>query len=126
MEVTPRSRSISITPDKPRAGELHDLIEDERKRRHTTTAVGDTAEDITIEYLRTEVRKALLPHEIIAKSKPGNHAEENIIEEAIEQNLSIIEIGASRPICLDCEELLKQMGIHTQTGFPGKKSKNRL
>lgn len=114
-----------------RAEELHNLIEDERKRRHTTTAVGNTEGEITIvgtneEYLRTEIRRALLPHEIIAKSKPGNHAEENIIDEAQEKNLSIIEIGASRLICLDCEELLNELGINTQTGFSGRKSKNRI
>lgn len=114
-----------------RAEALHDLIEDERKKRHTTTAVGDTKEEISIvgtneEYLRPEIRRSLLPHEIIAKSKPGNHAEENVIEEAADRNLSIVEIGASRPICLDCEEMLKELGIHTQTGFSGKKSKNRM
>jgi len=31
-----------------RAEELHNLIEDERKRRHTTTAVRDTNSEITI------------------------------------------------------------------------------
>lgn len=114
-----------------RSEELHNLIEDERKRRHTTTAVGDTNSAISIigtneEYLRAEIRRALLPHEIIAKSKPGNHAEENILEEAAEKNLTITEIGASRPICLDCEELLREQGITTQTTFSGKKSKNRI
>jgi hypothetical protein len=48
-----------------RAEELHSLIEDERKRRHTTTAVGDTNSEISIvgtneEYLRAEIRRALL------------------------------------------------------------------
>lgn len=114
-----------------RAEELHELIEDERKKRNTTTAVGDTNSDISIIgtneiYLRAEIRRGLLPHEIIAKSKPGNHAEENILETAAEKDLKIVTIGSSRPICLDCEEKIKDLGIETKTKFSGKKSKNRI
>lgn len=114
-----------------RANELHDLIEDDRKKRHTTTAVGDTDTDISIvgtneACLRTEIKRGLLPHEIIAKSKPGNHAEENILDTAAEKNLKITNIGASRPICLDCEEKIKDLGITTKTEFSGKKSKKRI
>jgi len=116
-------------PDE-RAKELHDLIEDERKKRHTTTAVGNTEEDITIigtneEYLRFEIRKGLHEHEIIAKSRAGNHAEENVVDEAENRNLTLVEIGASRPICLDCEEKIKAKGIDARTEFSGKTSKNR-
>ena len=114
-----------------RAQELHELIEDDRKKRHTTTAVGDTDTDISIVgtneiYLRTEIKRGLLPHEIVAKSKPGNHAEENILDAAAEKNLKIVNIGASRPICLDCEEKISSLGIETETAFSGKKSKNRI
>lgn len=114
-----------------RAQELHELMEDERRRRHTTTAVGDTDTDISIVgtneiYLRTEIKRGLLPHEIVAKSKPGNHAEENILDTAAEKNLKIVNIGASRAICLDCEEKIKALEIETNTEFSGKKSKNRI
>ena len=113
-----------------RAIELHNLIEDDRKRRNTTTAVGNTNSTLTIigtndEYMRLEIKKALLDHEIVAKSTPGKHAEENIIAEATSKDLKILEIGASRPICLDCEELINELGLETTTGFSGKKSKNR-
>ena len=113
-----------------RARELHDLITDERKKRHTTTAVGNTMEDIFIvgtneEYLRLEVRKALFEDEIIARSRAGNHAEENVMDEAEARNLTLSAIGASRPICLDCEEKIKTMGIDTETEFSGKISRNR-
>lgn len=113
-----------------RANELHNLIADERKRRHTTTAVGNTAEEISIvgtneEYMRIEIRKSLFEHEIVAKSRTGNHAEENVMDEAAERNLTLLEIGASRPICLDCEDKIKAFGIETQTEFSGKVSKNR-
>lgn len=114
-----------------RARELHELIEDERRKRHTTTAVGNTETEVSIIgtnelYLRSEIRKGLLGHEIIAKSKPGNHAEENILDTAAEKNLKIVAIGASRPICLDCEEKISALGIKTNTEFSGKKSKNRV
>lgn len=114
-----------------RAQELHELMEDERRKRHTTTAVGDTDTDISIVgtneiYLRTEIKRGLLSHEIVAKSKPGNHAEENILDTAAEKNLKIVNIGASRPICLDCEEKIKALGIETETEFSGKKSKKRI
>jgi hypothetical protein len=67
----------------------------------------------------------LLEHEIIARSRTGNHAEENVMDEATERNLTLVEIGVSRPICLDCEELIKDKGIETKTEFSGKISKNR-
>ncbi len=113
-----------------RAKELHNMISDERKRKHTTTAVGNTTEQISIvgtneEYMRMEIRRALLSHEIIAKSQPGNHAEENVILEAEARDLNLIEIGASRPICLDCENLLLEKNIEAFTDFSGKPSKNR-
>ena len=113
-----------------RAKELHDLISDERKKRHTTTAVGNTIDDITIvgtneEYLRLEIRRALYEHEIIARSRAGNHAEENVMDEAEERNLTLLSIGASRPICLECEEKIKVRGIETDTDFSGKISRNR-
>jgi hypothetical protein len=113
-----------------RANELHELITDARKQRNTTTAVGNTAEEVAIvgtneEYMRLEIRKALFENEILAKSRTGNHAEENVIEEANLRNLTLIEIGASRPICLDCETILNEKEIKTQTAFSGKVSKNR-
>jgi hypothetical protein len=113
-----------------RAKELHDLIEDERKKRHTTTAVGNTTAQISIvgtneAYMRLEIREALFEHEVIARSKIGNHAEENVMDEAAERNLILIEIGASRPICLDCEEKIKTKGIKTRTEYSGKVSQNR-
>jgi len=116
-------------PDK-RAKELHDLITDERKKRHTTTSVGNTSEGRSIvgtseEYLRIEIKKAMQAHEIPAKSRKGNHAEKNVLDEAQQRDLTLVEIGASRPICLDCENLLKDKDIEAKTEFSGKRSKNR-
>lgn len=47
------------------------------------------------------------------------------MDEATERSLTLLEIGASRPICLDCEEMIKAKGIETLTEFSGKVSKNR-
>ena len=116
-------------PDQ-RAKALQGLVTDERKKRHTTTSVGNTSEGTAIvgtseEYLRIEIKKAVLPHEMPARSRSGNHAEENVLDEAQERNLNLVEIGASRPICLDCENRLKAKGIEAKTDFSGKPSKNR-
>lgn len=40
-----------------RANELHNLIADERKRRHTTTAVGNTAEELKNGAYKTTLYK---------------------------------------------------------------------
>lgn len=65
-------------------------------------------------------------NEIVAKPNLDKHAEEDIIEEANKRNLKITEIGSSRPICFDCEALLKKLNISTKTKFSGKKSKKRI
>lgn len=119
---------MPIDTDK-RAKELHSLL-DKRSQNSSTTAVRNTQEQITLvgtsdKYIRKAIFEALQAHETTAESKLGNHAEENIIEMAEKMNLHLIEIGASRPICLDCEELLKEKGIEAKTNFSGKKSKNR-
>jgi hypothetical protein len=113
-----------------RAKELHDLIENERTKRQTTIVVGNTEEVITIigtteEYLRNEIKEALNANEIQAKSTKGNYAEENVMEEADEKNLTITEIDASRPICIDCEIKIRKKNIVAKIEFSGKKSKNR-
>ena len=113
-----------------RANELQNLINSERTKRHTTTAVGNTEQNLVIvgtneEYMRAEIKMALLKHENPAKSRKGNHAEENIIDYADEKKLKISEIGASRPICFDCEIKIKEKGIISKTKFSGKKSRSR-
>ena len=113
-----------------RANQLHDLLPNERTKRHTTTAVGITTENISIigtseNYLRLELKEAFKENEISAKCKQGNHAEKNILEEAEDKQLTITDIGASRPICLDCEIKIKEKGIKSWTIFSGKKSRKR-
>ena len=55
------------------------------------------------------------------------HAEENIID-SYHNTLfgdKVKEIEVSRPICVDCENLIKKYDINTTTPFKGGKSKNR-
>ncbi|TAE04132.1 MAG: hypothetical protein EAZ97_00490 [Bacteroidetes bacterium] len=113
-----------------RAKELHQLIPNIVARNRVTIAVLQTQTEMVIvgtseRELRALQRKALLENEIEAESTDKNHAEENVIAKAKELGLKGLEIGASRPICLDCEDLIKQEGIIPQTELKGKKSKNR-
>ena len=117
-------------PDK-RAKELHNKIKDEFKRRKITIAVGNTNKKLSLvgtseRYLQKDVLNAMNKNEIVAKPNINQHAEEDIIDEANKRNLKITEIGASRPICFDCETLLKKLNIPTKTKFSGKKSKKRI
>lgn len=116
-------------PDE-RASFLHSLIKSSFARNQTTIAVGNTKEKVSIvgtndKSHRKEVKEQLNENEILAKSKSGNHAEENVVAEAEERNLNLTEVGASRPICLDCEELLKSQEITLKTKTSGKKSRKR-
>lgn len=113
-----------------RAKELYNLLPNERTKRHLPTAVGYTIENISIvgtseNYLRPEIKEALNKTGIPANSKQGNHAEENIQEEAGEKQLKVTDIGASRSICLDCEIKIKEKGIKACTIFSDKKSRKR-
>lgn len=113
-----------------RAKELHEEIKDEFKRRKITIAVGNTTENIALvgtseRYMQSDILKALEEHEIVATPQVGKHAEEDILDEAQRRELTIETMGASRPICLDCEQLLVDKQIESKTPFSGKKSRNR-
>ena len=116
-------------PDK-RAKELHNSIQDEFKKRKITIAVGNTESDFSLvgtseKYMQDDVLNAMNDNEIVATPNFDKHAEEDIIEEAQKREVKITEIGACRPICLDCEELLNENNIISRTEFSGKKSKKR-
>ncbi len=112
-----------------RVKELHGKL-GKTTQDKTTTSVGITKEEIGIVgssegRLRKTVKKELYNFEIEAKGKSGKHAEEYVIEKAENENLIITEIAASRPICIDCQEIIENKEIKTQTLFSGKKSKKR-
>ena len=75
--------------------------------------------------LRKTIKKELYKFEIEAKGKPGKHAEEYVIDEAKKQNMKLTKIAVSRPICIDCQEIIEEKKIETKTAFSGKKSKKR-
>lgn len=112
-----------------RAKELQSKIKNKISRNMTTIAVGLTNAETIVGTndvrLNKNVKAELNVNEIIAKSYKNNHAEENVILEADSRNLTINEIGASRNICIDCQELITKRNILTDTPFSGKKSKKR-
>lgn len=76
--------------------------------------------------MREQQRKALEANEIEANNtKLGDYAEEKAIAEAKKLGLKGKKIGASRKICLDCQELIEDEEITAKTEFSHKKSKNR-
>ncbi|PID89699.1 MAG: hypothetical protein CSB01_00635 [Bacteroidia bacterium] len=116
-------------PDK-RAKELINSMDDEFKKRKITIAVGNTKKNISLvgtsdKYMPKDILAAMTENEIVATPNDGKHAEEDIVIEAEKRDLTVTEIGASRPICLDCEKLLKAKNIKAKTEFSGKKSKKR-
>lgn len=119
----------NIDPES-RAKELHSLIKNKVARSFVTIAVLTTETETVIvgtneRKLREEQKDALFSEEIEAETHMGKHAEENVIAFAKKIGLEGKEIGVSRPICLDCENLIKEEGILAKTIFKGKKSKNR-
>lgn len=109
---------------------MHGLIDNPIASDYTTIAVLNTEEGLALVgssalSLDKRVRENLVSTEKEAKGTKGQHAEEKVIQLAKEEKLSPTEIGASRPICLDCEELLEENNILTKTKFSGKKSKKR-
>ena len=116
-------------PDK-RAKDLHNEIKDEFKKRKITIAVGYTDSDFSIvgtseKYMQEDILNAMNENEIVATPNYDKHAEEDIIAEAEKREVNVTDIGASRPICIDCEEIIKNKNITSHTEFSGKKSKKR-
>ena len=112
-----------------RAKELKSKIKNKIASNMTTIAVGLTDKETIIGTndvrLHKDVKEGLYEDEIVAKCQKNNHAEEDVIAEADNRNLTIKEIGASRNICSDCEKLIKERGIPTVTPFSCKKSRKR-
>lgn len=112
-----------------RAKELHSKIKNKIAKNMTTIAVGLTEAETIVGTndvrMNKDVKTALQENEVIAECNKDNHAEEDIIKEADNRNLTVKEIGASRNICSDCENLIKERNILTATPFSGKKSRKR-
>jgi len=122
--------SKKTNPDK-RAKELHNAINNKSSLNYVTIAVLTTETEAVIvgtneTKLRKEQKKALLENEIEAESESSKHAEENAINKAKKLGLKGKEIGASRPICSDCEKTIQEENIIPVTELKGKKSKKRL
>lgn len=60
--------------------------------------------------LRPAQREALLPGEAAIKGVPGTHAEVNVIDAAASRGETVTAIAASRPICTECEQAIRNAG----------------
>ena len=110
-----------------RAKDIHAALPEATQRR-TTTAVGevmnpDGTKVILVgtseQRLRPAQRQVLKPNEIEVKGL--GHAEQTILNYAKEHDQQVITIGASRPICLNCEKAIREAGatpIGTLKGKP--------
>jgi hypothetical protein len=112
-----------------RAKELHSHLGIVTQDK-TTTAVGLTEENIGIVgssegRLRKIIRKLLFPFEVEAEGEAGSHAEQNVINEAKKREMKLTNMGASRDICIECQEMIENANIEASTTFSGKKSKER-
>jgi uncharacterized protein YfeS len=123
------SEDETLDPD-ARAKYLHSLLQNPFTKSRVTIAVLTTNKETVVgtsePQLRNVQKQALNSHEVEAiDDKNDKHAEEKVIAKAKEMGLEAREIGASRPICSDCEALIKQEGIVPKTKLKKKKSKNR-
>lgn len=112
-----------------RAKDLHNKL-GKATQDKTTTAIGLTDDECGIVgssegKLRKSIKKWLFDFEVEAKGKPHRHAEENVMDEAGKREKKLTEIGASRPICKDCQEQIEEQNIQSGSPFSGKKSKKR-
>ena len=105
--------------------EAHSLL-DPIAQKHKTTAVG-LGRDGKMYIASSDEIVPRVQHEW-AKSKGVEpirgigHAEEILMN----ANKGITHIDASRKVCLDCEGMMKQCHVTTDTEKSGKRSKNRL
>ena len=129
-EPVPPERSGPLYDDpsqavKDRVGELKDSIPDNSKGRITMAAAvvedQDGARTMLIStseprgYLRPGVE--LNPDEVLV---PGTgHAEADIVSYANQNGLSIVDIGATRPVCSACADAIAPTGANISTPLKG-------
>ena len=98
---------------KERADELHGML-DPRAQNHRTTAVTETAEGTRVvtssqRRLSPDQRRALGPGEV--EGVGVGHAEVTGVEASQQMGLTPTATAASRPICPDCAEALRQADV---------------
>lgn len=126
VKVPPTPSSPPVDVNK-RAKEIHEALPHETQKR-TTTAVGKTTDGKILvgsseKKLRKPQREALMENEIEVVGE--GHAEETILNHAKEHGMKVEEIGASRPICQDCDDMLKDAGTTSTSPRSGKPSTKR-
>ena len=103
--------------------EAHSLLDPISQNMKTTAIGANTAGDL---FIASSVRAVPTPQQAYAISNNISivngvgHAEATLIN----SGNSIVHVEASRPICLDCENLMNQNGVTTTTPKSGKPSRN--
>ena len=126
------ARNTQIWTDPLGLSALIDLVHeahsqlDETAQRYKTTAIGRDSKGKL--YISSSDNIVPKPQRTWAESKgitvvnmKDTHAEESLIK----ANKGIKDIEASRPVCLDCEDLMKKKKVKTNTPLSGKKSRKR-
>jgi len=102
--------------------ELHGLL-DKTAQEKRTIAVGTysdgTRGTASSTYYMTKEQQNYAKEHGLKYVKGSGHAEEKLIKDGVK------DVEVNRPICSDCEKLIKDCGLSTETLFSGKKSKNR-
>ncbi|MDJ4475795.1 hypothetical protein LD950_24245, partial [Salmonella enterica] len=104
--------------------EAHSLL-DPVAQRFKTTAIGINAEGgyyiSSSDKNVPRVQREWAESKGIEVVKGTGHAEETIMN----NKPDVKHIDASRPVCLDCEQMMKTHGVETDTQSSGKRSRGR-
>ena len=102
------------------------LVLDPIAQKHKTTAIGiDGNGKIYIassDEIVPRVQREWANSKGIEPIRGVGHAEETLMN----ANKNIIHIDASRKVCLDCENMMQQCHVTTDTEKSGRRSRNRL
>ncbi len=105
--------------------EAHALL-DKTAQRFKTTAIGVDRDgrvfSSSSDKVVPRVQRAWAQEKGVSVVNGVGHAEETIIK----AGKGATEIDVSRGVCLDCEGLMKEHGVKTNTHTTGKKSRKRL
>ena len=116
---------LTLTKLQEMVREVHSLLDEYAQDRKTTAIGVDSSGNYHLassERVVPPVQRVWAKENNVNVIRGDGHAEETIMK-----NVSDIEhIDASRRVCLDCEGLMHEHGVTTDTPKSGKRSRNRL
>ena len=116
---------LTLTKLQEMVKEVHSLLDEYAQGRKTTAIGVDSSGNYHLassERVVPPVQRVWAKENNVNVIRGDGHAEETIMK-----NVSDIEhIDASRRVCLDCEGLMHEHGVTTDTPKSGKRIRNRL